>query len=253
MEDDSTAGTRRGSRSRILIIAAAGMAALAVLAIATLGNGTNPRRDNRAVIPAEPPAADTATPQASPRLSTASPIPRWEGPTVPPIDESLAQGSASAPVTIVEFGDFKCSECGTFARRIEPALRRRYIDTGIVRLFWRDFPAQGKESERAAIAARAADRQNAFWPFHDALYAEQSSGFTDDRLRAVAARVGLDVARFDADRRDPELRRAVEQDFAFAAQLGLPGTPAFLINGELFFGAQPLSKFVEAIEEARHG
>ncbi|MGI5286505.1 thioredoxin domain-containing protein [Nonomuraea polychroma] len=252
MEDDGAAGARRGSRSRILIGAAAGMTVLALLAIPVLDNGTDIRRDSRTVIPAEPSAADAATPRASPRPSAASPIPTWEGPTVPPIDESLAQGSAAAPVTIVEFGDFNCPECGTFARRIEPALRRRYIDTGIVRLFWRDFPARGRASMRAAIAARAADRQNAFWPFHDALYAEQSAGFSDDRLRAVAARIGLDVARFEADRRDPKLRQAVEQDFAFAAQLGLPGTPAFLINGELFFGAQPLSKFVEAIEKARH-
>ncbi|MEO3805073.1 thioredoxin domain-containing protein [Nonomuraea sp. B1E8] len=252
MEDDGAAGTRRGSRSRILIAAAAGMAVLAVLAVAALDRGTDARRDDRAMTSAQPSGAHAATPQASPRASEASPMPTWEGPTVPPIDESLARGSASAPVTIVEFGDFKCTECGKFARRIEPELRRRYIDTGIVRLYWRDFPAQGKGSERAAIAARAADRQNAFWRFHHALYADQPAGFSDDRLRAVAARIGLDVARFEADRRDPELRRAVEQDFAFAAGLGLPGTPAFLINGELFFGAQPLPKFVEAIEKARH-
>ncbi|WP_246090562.1 DsbA family protein [Nonomuraea deserti] len=253
MKDNSPGGTRRGSRSRILIIAAAGMVVLAVLAVAALDSGTDARRSDRAVPAIESSGADTVTPRASPRPSTASPIPTWEGPAVPPIDESLARGSASAPVTIVEFGDFKCPECGTFARRIEPVLRRRYVDTGIVRLFWRDFPAKGRESERAAIAARAADRQDAFWRFHDALYAEQSARLTDDRLRAVAAQVGLDMARFEADRRDPELRRAVEQDFAFATQLGLPGTPAFLINGELFFGAQPLSKFVEAIEKARHG
>lgn len=105
---------------------------------------------------------------------------------------------------------------------------------------------------RAAIAGRAAARQGKFWAFHDAVYAAQSGGLGEERLRSLAARAGLDMAAFDADRLDPALREAVEQDFAFGAQLGMPGTPAFLINGRFFFGAQPLSAFVKEIEKARH-
>ncbi|MGP3919828.1 DsbA family protein [Nonomuraea sp. 10N515B] len=236
-----------GPRMRLLAAAGAAAALLAVLAVTALDQPADP---GGAVAVFEPEQSGISQ-TAEPATETARPTPTWEGPTVPPIDMKLAQGVDSAPVTIVEFGDFKCVNCGRFARTVEPALRRRYIDTGVVRLFWRDFPALGRESERAAIAARAAARQDKFWPFHDALYAEQSGSLTDERLRAVAARVGLDVARFDADRRDPALRQAVEQDFAFGSQLGVPGTPAFLINGEVFFGAQPLAKFVAAIEKAR--
>ncbi|MBB6347205.1 DsbA family protein [Nonomuraea muscovyensis] len=235
-----------GPRVRVVAAAAAAAVLLGVLTVAALDQPVDP---GGTVAVSEPEQAGDSQ-AAGPATPTAQPTPTWEGPAVPPIDMKLAQGAQSAPVTIVEFGDFTCASCGQFARTVEPALRRRYIDTGVVRLFWRDFPAQGRESTRAAIAARAAAEQDMFWPFHDALYADQSS-FTDERLRSLAGRVGLDVARFDADRRDPALRRAVEQDFAFGAQLGVPGTPAFLINGEVFFGAQPLAKFVAAIEKAR--
>ncbi|MBB6551074.1 DsbA family protein [Nonomuraea rubra] len=271
--------TRLRSRARVLAAAAAAAVALGVLAVAALdrpgsGSGAGPvavtepagATQPDVTEPAEATQPDITEPAGATQAAeppeetvqetsgeTARPIPTWEGPTVPPIDTALSRGASSAPVTIVEFGDFKCVNCGRFAREIEPELRRRYIDTGVVRLFWRDFPAQGRDSMRAAIAGRAAARQGRFWAFHDAVYADQSGGLGEQRLRSLAARLGLDLAAFDADRRDPALREAVERDFAFGAQLGMAGTPAFLINGSYFFGAQPLSAFVKQIEQARHG
>ncbi|MEU1729390.1 thioredoxin domain-containing protein [Nonomuraea sp. NPDC005692] len=258
MREEPVERTRLGPRGRVLAMTAAAAVVLGVLAVAALdrppdsGSGVGPVAvTESAPTIAEPPDAG-ATHTVEPSEETAQPTPTWEGPTVPPIDDSLARGVASAPVTIVEFGDFKCVNCGRFAREIKPELRRRYIDTGVVRLFWRDFPAQGRQSMRAAIAGRAAARQGKFWAFHDAVYADQSGGLGEEKLRSLAARIGLDMAAFDADRRDPALREAVEQDFAFGAQLGMPGTPGFLINGMFFFGAQPLSEFVKQIEKARH-
>ena len=180
-------------------------------------------------------------------------VPVWEGPTPPPIDERLSKGKAGAPVTIVEFGDFKCPNCRRFAQAIEPALKSRYLDTGVVRMYWRDYPIRGHESVQAAVAARAAARQGRFWAFHDALYTGERPDLTDGGLRAAAKRAGLDLARFDADRRAKPVRQAVDTDLNFALDLGMPGTPAFLINGHLLFGAQPLATFVQAIEKARRG
>lgn len=124
-----------------------------------------------------------------------------------------------------------------------------------MRIYWRDFPAFGTESERAAITARAAARQGRFWPFHDALYAHQpplhSGRLTNGYLRGIAAKLGLDLAWFDSDRRDPAVKAAVQDDFGFGQQLGVPGTPAFLINGKPFFGAQPVTAFEKAIDTAR--
>ena len=120
-------------------------------------------------------------------------------------------------------------------------------------MFWRDYPIRGRDSVRAAVAARAASRQGRFWEFHDSLYAGERPRLTDADLRSVAAKIGLDLGRFDADRRDESVRQVVDGDLDFALELGLPGTPAFLINGEVLFGAQPVAAFEKAIEKARHG
>jgi protein-disulfide isomerase len=161
-------------------------------------------------------------------------------------------GRADAPVTFVEFADYQCPYCGEFARTTEPTLVTEYVNTGKLRIVWRDFPYYGDQSVEAAIAARAAGEQGKFWPFHDALYARQppprSGTLTAAYLDGLARGLGLDVKRFDAARADPRLRDAVETDFGFGQQLGVPGTPAFLINGAPdIFGAQPLAVFEQAI------
>lgn len=130
-----------------------------------------------------------------------------------------------------------------------PELKRKYLDTGQIRVFWRDYPIRGKDSWRAALAGRAAARQGRFWEFHDLLYG--GAKLSDAGLRDAASRAGLDLARFDRDRADRAVRQAVQADLDFALQLGLPGTPAFLVNGELLFGAQPVAEFEKAIEKAR--
>jgi protein-disulfide isomerase len=98
-------------------------------------------------------------------------------------------------------------------------------------------------------------RQGKFWPFHDALYTHQfpenSGRLTDAYLRGIAQRLGLDMTKFDADRRDPALRKDVQTEYDFGQAIGVPGTPGFLINGTPFFGQQPLKAFVTAIEKAR--
>jgi protein-disulfide isomerase len=224
----------------VLIPAAVAVAVLAVLALVSLTGGSPTKKTVSA------PPAGTRSPTGTPTVA---------GPPPPKDDPALWRGSNSAPVTVEEFGDFQCPSCGSFARRTEPELRRRYVDTGIVRFIWRDYPWIGKESERAATAARAAARQGRFWQFHDALYAHQfpenSGGLSDAYLRGIARRLGLDLARFEADRRDPALRAQVRSEYGFGQAIGVSGTPAFLINGTPFFGDQPLKAFVAAIEKAR--
>ena len=267
------------ARRRVLLGSLAGAAVVAVLAVAALNQGepaeqataagttlaasprgpanttgsptpTNATPANTTGPTGSPTPANTTSPSGSPTPTSSVQV--WEGPPPPPVDANLSKGSAQAPVTIVEFGDFKCPNCRRFAQRIEPELKSRYLDTGIVRMFWRDYPIRGRDSTRAAIAARAASRQGRFWDFHDALYAGEQPRLTDANLRSVAARIGLDLGRFDADRRDASVQKLVDGDLDFALELGMPGTPAFLINGELLFGAQPMAAFEKAIEKARH-
>lgn len=179
------------------------------------------------------------------------------GPKAPAVSPAMMMGNAKAPVLIEEFADYQCGDCGTFSRTTAPALIKKYVDTGVVRMLWRDMPDHGKQSAAAAIAGRAAARQNKFWPFNRAVFAlkptEKNGRLTTSALRGAARKAGLDLKKYDTDIKDPALRTAVEQDQAFGEALGAPGAPAFLINGQAFFGNQPLAKFEKAIEQARKG
>ena len=121
-----------------------------------------------------------------------------------------------------------------------------------------DFPWVDAQSVRAAVAARAAGVQGKFWAYHDYLFAHQfpdehSGLVTGAYLRSVARRLGLTMTLFSRDVADPALAAAVRADKQFGLALGVPGTPAFLINGRPFFGAQPLPAFEAAIAQARRG
>jgi len=180
------------------------------------------------------------------------------GPAAPWVHSALTLGRLGAPVTIVEFGDYQCTNCGAFARDTEPAIIHKYVDTGVVRPVWRDFPWVDAQSVAAAVAARAAGMQGKFRAYHDYLFAHQSgdehSGLvTGAYLRSMARRLGLNMALFNRDVADPALAAAVRADKQFDEGLGVPGTLAFLIGGRPFFGAQPLPAFEAAIAQAPKG
>lgn len=244
------AGPRHRHR---LMLGAAAIAALGALAGVVVASGPGDPAER----PAPPAAATMTAPAATEGSARPSDVPTVAGPTPPPVAPALRAGAADAPVTIVMFGDYQCPYCGTFARRVQPRLVRDYVERGEVQLVWRDFPYYGEESVDAAVAARAAGRQGKFWEYHDALYADQGrprdGWLTDALLRTIASDLGLDMERFDADRRDAALRAGVQADFAFGQALGVPGTPAFLIGGRPFFGAQPYDAFRQAIARARAG
>jgi protein-disulfide isomerase len=187
---------------------------------------------------------------------------RHEGGTAQPADtqarrvpgDPLAQGDVDAPVVLVMWEDFQCPFCAKFAEETEPVLVDRFVEDGILRLEWRDFPYFGEQSVQAARAARAAGEQDAFWEFHDALYAlgfpPNSGQLTDDVLMGLARDLDLDVERFTATMQSQETLDAVTADFREGQQLGISGTPAFLLNGRPIMGAQPTDTFVAAIEQA---
>lgn len=190
-----------------------------------------------------------AAPQATPTASKST----IAGPKAPSVPPAMIMGNAKAPVLIEEFSDYQCAKCARFANETEPALIRKYVDKGVVRLLWRDMPVNGERSEAAAIAGRAAARQGRFWPFNKAVFAPKDHELTPDALRGVAKRAGLNLGRYDKDIKDPALRSAVEQDRAFGGAIGAPGAPAFLINGETLYGDPPLNRFEKAIAKARKG
>lgn len=168
--------------------------------------------------------------------------------------DPLAQGSPDAPVVLIMWEDFQCPFCARFAQETEPVLVDRFVEDGTLRLEWRDFPYFGEQSVQAARAARAAGEQDAFWGFHDALYAlgfpPNSGQLTDEVLIGIAGELGLDVERFTTTMQSQAVLDAVTADFQEGQQLGISGTPAFLVNGRPIMGAQPTDTFVAAIEKA---
>jgi len=250
-------------RSRVIAAEAVALAVLAALATAAVASSGHPARVRAPETSGAAGAAGGAPPGAAVYPSGGNPNPsahtnKIPGPAAPPVSPVLMLGRAGAPVTIVEFGDYQCTNCGAFARDTEPALIRQYVDPGVVRLVWRDFPWVDAQSVAAAVAARAAGLQGKFWAYHDYLFAHQfpdehSGLVTAAYLRSVARQLGLNMALFGRDVADPALAAAVRADKAFGEGLGAPGTPAFLINGRPFFGAQPLSAFEAAIARARTG
>jgi len=137
---------------------------------------------------------------------------------------------------------------------VEPELYEKYVKDGRLRLEWKDFPYQGRESVDAALAARAAQAQGKFWEYHDLIYANQSSGnsggYTEESFTALAEEAGLDVDRFRRDLESARYEAVVQADFEEGQGLGISGTPTFFINGRVLVGLQPLATFEEAIEEA---
>jgi protein-disulfide isomerase len=261
-------GGRFSSRARVIAGGVAALAVLGGLAVAAVSRpgGPAPGRVSSAAGRATAGGSGTgsgAPPGAQVYRGNENPNPSAHpdtipGPAAPRVDPALTLGRADAPVTIVEFGDYQCTNCGAFARDTEPAIIHKYVDTGVVRLVWRDFPWVDAQSVAAAVAARAAGMQGKFWAYHDYLFAHQSgdehSGLvTGAYLRSVARRLGLNMTLFNRDVAGPALAAAVRADKRFGEGLGVPGTPAFLIGGRPFFGAQPLPAFEAAIAAARKG
>lgn len=113
--------------------------------------------------------------------------------------DKLAAGRADAPVVLIEYSDFKCGYCGKFARDTEPALVKKYVQDGTLRIEWRNFPIFGADSEAAAKAAWAAGQQDRFAQFHAAAYAggAKEKGFGAERLTELAREAGVpDLERF---------------------------------------------------------
>lgn len=162
-----------------------------------------------------------------------------------------AQGAEDAPVTIIEFADFRCGFCLRHFIQTLPALKEEYIKTGKVRYVYRNFPILGVQSRWAALAAECAHEQGRFWEYHDKLFtlAQQGQELVRSRLKNVAAELGLDSAQFDSCLDSSKYLDEIQEDFALGQSEGVTGTPAFLINGGLLVGAQPIERFRELIEQ----
>ncbi|MFL5837978.1 MAG: DsbA family protein [Solirubrobacteraceae bacterium] len=133
------------------------------------------------------------------------------------------RGPVDAPLVVV-YADFECPYCAV----VHEHLRDRPL-----RVAFRHFPVRSKHPRAwaAACAAEAAGRQGAFWPMHDALFADQGR-LEDPHLWGRAERLGLDLDRFEADRRAPDVAERVKDVFTGGIRAGVTTTPAAFVDGE---------------------
>jgi protein-disulfide isomerase len=166
---------------------------------------------------------------------------------------SYGLGNPDAPVTIVEYTDYQCPYCQRHFQQTFPNLKTNYIDEGIVRYVFKDFPLTGIHPQAflAAEAARCAGDQGAYLEMHDALFDSQAnwSGQSDavGYFGALAGDIGLDAAAFASCLGNHAHEDAVTEDLEEGIGFGVNGTPAFFINGHFLSGAQPFSIFEQAI------
>jgi protein-disulfide isomerase len=158
------------------------------------------------------------------------------------------QGSADAPVTLVEYGDYECPYCGA-AYPIVKEVQARMGDR--LRFVFRNFPitTSHPHAEQAAEAAEAAAAQDSFWEMHDALY-ENQNRLQDEDLRGYAEELGLDVERFAGELGEHVHEARVHEDFLSGVRSGVNGTPTFYINGARHDDSYELETLLAALEQA---
>ncbi|MGI0062502.1 MAG: DsbA family protein [Nitrosotalea sp.] len=177
------------------------------------------------------------------------------------IDLSMASpvlGSPSAPVTIIEFGDYQCPKCDAWFKNEEPTIKANYIDTNKAKLYFIDFPFLGADSPVAAQAAYCAGDQSKYWEYHDYLYLHQEgiqSGWASaTSLKSVATTLGLDANQFNSCLDSGKYSDRVSHNKDIGTSKGIQGTPAFFIVGttgsmQEIMGPQPASVFSTTIDQ----
>ncbi|HRW06136.1 MAG TPA: DsbA family protein [Caldilineaceae bacterium] len=145
-------------------------------------------------------------------------------------------GDPEAPIVVEAYEDFLCPHCRDWTDTVESQLMAQYIQAGTVRLVFHNFPLQGfaPGSHMAAMASQCAADQGLFWPYHDYLFAAQSSGqagFMRESLSDYAKQVGADTTLFDSCLASLEHQEAIQQSVQEGIDRGVTGTPAVFVNG----------------------
>ncbi|MEI8332887.1 MAG: thioredoxin domain-containing protein [Chloroflexota bacterium] len=236
--DDEAPATpvRASSASRALGYLAAAIAGgaivLAALAVTgRIGPGAEPvtspsPSSSAAVVGASPPAsAGTGAVGASPSASAGTGV----------IGAAPVLGDPAAPILVEIWADYQCPYCGILTHAMEGALLRDYVDTGRIRLAYRDFAFLGQESLEAAAAARCAGEQGAYWRYHDLLFASQQGenqgAFASQNLLSLAGFAGLDREAFATCMNDSAVRAAVAADTEAGGVIGVTSTPSVYVVG----------------------
>ena len=176
-------------------------------------------------------------------------------------NSSPVLGSKDAPITMVEFGDYQCYYCHKFFNSTEDAIVKNYVDTGKVKMIFKDFTIIGQDSISAANAAHCAQEQDKFWEYHDALYnnwsGENTGWASITNLVRIANQVDLNQNQFNQCMTQAKYMTVVQGSVSDANTLGLTGTPDFFIiapdnSVTKVVGAEPYEVFDEIFKSKLH-
>lgn len=154
-------------------------------------------------------------------------------------------GNPNGDVTLVEFFDYDCGYC----RASLPMLAELVKDDPKLRIVFRDYPVLTPESVTAAQWSIAAAKAGKFEAFHQALYAR--GPVSDETLVAAAKAAGLDPEKLRAAAADPAVEQEVAKNLAIGRELGMTGTPSWVIGDRVVSGALPIERMKQAIADAR--
>ncbi len=161
---------------------------------------------------------------------------------------SPVSGNLKGEITLVEFYDYRCGYC----KKAAPAVTELQKVDPRVRVVYKDFPILGEPSELAAKAALASQAQGKHQAFHEALLASHAD-MTKDSILEIAVKVGLNAKRLEADMANPKWQTAIDKNRALARELGISGTPGFIVGNELVPGWLDLKGLKELIARGGHG
>ncbi len=186
----------------------------------------------------------------------------------PQIGDDVVLGSADAPVTMIVFGDYQCPFCAKFFKETESLIVKNYVETGKVKMVFKDLAFLGPESIAAAEASECARDQQKYWQYHDALYEveyaevekvlngqlpsnEGNGNLNRDLFKKIASDLKTNVDEFLSCVDSRKYKGEVEKDIAEAktAMNQRISTPTSFINGQMVQGALPYSAFVEVIDK----
>ncbi|MBP3953638.1 DsbA family protein [Bacillus suaedae] len=181
----------------------------------------------------------------------------------PPIEGQPLFGEESAPVTVVEFGDFKCPACKSWGETVFPQLINDYVDTGKVKFSYINVLFHGEESQTGALAAEAVLKQSPenYWTFHKAIFDKQPPmeshddlWLTNEKVLEIASAIPeIDVKQLQDSLENQTEMNEVSKDNQLVNDYNIELTPTIMVNDIMLEDPFDYEKIKSLIEQELEG
>lgn len=169
----------------------------------------------------------------------------------------LVIGNPDAKVTIIEYADYKCPECGKYHQSAGKQIRKDYIDTGLVKVVFRPYPVYSEDGAKALAGSYCANNQGKFKEYHDSIFEYMwvnhfekgdyqkaiDPVLTDSVMGDLLKNSGINKEAYDICLASKDTRKVYDDDIDLAAPDEIQGTPSFIIGGQKIVGPQPYRVF----------